>query len=435
MADETLELRFDTIPPREEWEYDFYGLPYNPFQVAGLAERVPTLPIHSPDIVKEINDYVSSTFKKQEYGGLVVIGEYGTGKSHLLRHLAHTINTDLGTRGTDRAIAIYIENPETSVGSLISRLIEALERTTLEQLAWNIVARRIRKIGADGLSKGSPNDLIDLFAGPDRIERLQNMLMGKILLNREWFLEEWTSLFYGDREYRQLRKIAQEELSKIFQHPDMVNLFCDLLLGSEFASYRAHRNLVQLRGKSRSLTTDIRPERLFGEILELFRRNDYVEVYIIIDEFEDIELRLSKSKVAQYLSEFRSLIDNNIKYCAFIIAMVARAWQICEEAQPAFMERFSRRVDLLPISDEQLEGLLTGYLKRPLQDIEPHPTMEATDVFEKGAISKINESQEGNIRAIVELCHRLIEEGVAQKVKPITAEFVQKIASSPGEES
>jgi type II secretory pathway predicted ATPase ExeA len=430
MKDEITELRFDTIPPREEWKYDIYGLPYNPFQVAGLAERVPTLPIYRLDVAKDIRDYVSSTYKKQEYGGLLVRGEYGMGKSHLLRYITHEINTQLGTRGSDRAIAIYAENPETSMENLISRLIEALERKTLEQLAWNIVARRAREIGSQGVLERTPSDL---FASAARVQRLQDMIT-KHLLSREWFLGEWTSLFYGDRDYQPLREIAQEELSRIFQHPDMVDVFCDLLLGDEFTSYRAHRSLVQLRGRTK-FTTAVRPERLFGEILELFRRNGYGEVYILIDEFEDIRMKLSKAKMTQYLSEFRSLIDNNIKYCAFVIAIVPSAWDVLEGVQPALAERFSRRVDLLPLSDQQVEAVLEGYLKRALLDVDPDAAsvIEATSVFDTEAILEINQIQEGNLRGIVELCHRLIEEGVDQNMKPITAEFVQTVARSSGD--
>src|SRR6185503_717605 len=100
-----------------------------------------------------------------------------------------------------------------------------------------------------------------------------------------------------------------------------------------------------------------------------------------------------------FLSEFRDLIDANIRGFGLVLASKVSAWDICKRLNPAFAQRFSRIVLLPPNSFEDLRRLIEVRLKAVREkDYTGNPLSPFTDA----AIQALEKVSLGNTRVAVE---------------------------------
>jgi len=68
----------------EQHSYERLGLRANPFPPDGLAPDDNLLP-SSPETLDAIGEFVRQFLRTRKYRGMVVLGTYGTGKTHTLK--------------------------------------------------------------------------------------------------------------------------------------------------------------------------------------------------------------------------------------------------------------------------------------------------------------------------------------------------------------
>ena len=399
----SIELKLDQVQLTDR--YRRFDLKANPFQVTAISADDVTLPLADETLASSLQEFLVSTYSGGRYGGMVVIGEYGFGKTYLLKHVQHEINESWGYRGNQRALAIYVENPRTSTDELINSIMHGLglQRTLLE--SWRLVTEefRVRK-----LDQGDTflNQFIHTKPQFPLIERgdWKSTINEDALANPRKFLE----ILFEYRDQVDLSKIESFAANEVFNP-----IFGDAGLARYFASLKGKDSVEFLHRWTERLEfrnvkhefPHILAKDYLRSVFEIYRRAGYWFIYILIDEFEDI-VELSSNKRLKYLSDLREIIQHTNDYFALILCVKKNAWDaICEVG--AFPDRFSRQVKLESLTPEAVRGLIIGYFDR--QRFKRSKHRGTAFPFDEGAVKAIQLIGLGIPRIVIEICHTLLE--------------------------
>ena len=403
----------------EEWDkrYELYGLKYNPFYISAIAPKIPKLPPLDSTVLEEIIEFIGATYRKQEFGGMVIIGDYGMGKSHTLKFIAHLINSYFGNIGDGKAEAIYVEEPKVSTFEVVSAMLSDIGEENIRKRVWHVIAHRFRQhVTRNGFSRFSTGALFE----KDEAKR-EHLLSDQVVSNYKLFLQDYGSLFLDEDR---LREFAQRELVKLFYEDAMITKeFDSFLFEKGDKAEKAWDTIRGLGAGGRKFAGKVRVDRFFNSLIEIFKDNGFRHIYLLIDEFEDVPGYLSKQDTVKYLSQLRGLIDRNTECFSLILGVRDQAWEVIKNTNPAFFERMSRRVELVPLSEGDTRKIIESHLslarKEDYEDkIKP---------FDPQLIPIIQREKEGNLRAVLETCFKLLDAGAREQEPVIDESFYRKV--------
>lgn len=409
--------------------YGKFGLLSNPFPVTGIASEDPGFPFFDHRITQELALFVQDTYTRQFFGGFIIVGEYGYGKSYILKHLERRINEGLSMRGKDRACAIYVINPKTSAGEFMTSVLESFGMHNFLVMCWRLVTRRLNEeMGEQGtklLEKLLPKPVqMDIF---DYQEASRTSLLKQDLLSNPMkFIEE---CFRVKADITEISRFARDTFLPIFKVPDIAEglALLDKLSGKDSSiQWKEWLNFTKIK---KSMKKDISEPEFFRALMTVFRENGFRHIYILIDEFEDI-WGLGKRERMEYLARLRDIIECNLEYFSIVLAVKGDEWMKVEEAHPAFVERFSRRVELGDLTLEQTKDMIASYLGSVRKRKVQHPS-DPIYPFTNAGVREIVKKSAGVPRVTLELCYVLLEyvaredglkqidEAIAQKIEAI----------------
>ena len=406
--------------------YRRFGLSSNPFPVTGIVAEGPDFAPLDEVVTKEIISFIASTYTQQFFAGLLVVGDYGFGKTHIFKHLQRRINESLLMRGDERACAIYIMNPKSSAEEFMLSILESFGMHRFLVMVWRLVTE---KLSNDLRTKGEK--FADSFF-PRAVqlsffdsESPSSPLKEDLLSNPMKFID---AVYERGVDLRKLERYAEEVFRPIFKVPEIARNLSAL---SQYHGAEAFKNwaaALNYRAFSKALKKEIGEPEFFHAILTVFRRNGYRHVYILVDEFEDIFLVLGKRERVQYLSRLRDIIEHNLNYFSMALCVKHSEWQNIVGDSPAFAERFSRRVELKSLTVENMASLIADYLGKVAMEGERdinnpyHP-------FTPDAIKEIQRKSLAVPRAALEICFVLLEHAAKHDVNIIDSEMVRQVQS------
>jgi hypothetical protein len=151
-----------------QWLRQHFELPYNPFPPSGISPDIPEGPPlkdeQGRDIAPIVGGFIVSAYRdRAPRQGLVIVGTYGTGKTHLLRLIHNQINERLGS-GEEKALSIYVQRPRVEVQDLNREILRGLGEDTVRKMLWYC----IRKEVGEDITTQSPvlMELRDELIGP-----------------------------------------------------------------------------------------------------------------------------------------------------------------------------------------------------------------------------------------------------------------------------
>ena len=156
-----------------QWLRQYFMLPYNPFPPSGISPDVPEAPPlrnqEGQEIDLLIRGFIMSAYRdRAATQGLVVIGTYGTGKSHLLQLVHNQISRYLGS-GEEKALSIYVQRPRVEAQDLNREILRSLGEDTVRKMLWYCIRKEIAE---------------DIQNQPDVLKGLQGKLEGPIFVQR-----------------------------------------------------------------------------------------------------------------------------------------------------------------------------------------------------------------------------------------------------------
>lgn len=404
-------------------EYALLDAKSNPFPITGVASDDLGFPPTEEEVTEEILSFIKSTYDRNYYGGLLIVGDYGFGKTYILRHIERRINEALYYRGDERACAIYIDNPEPpAIEDFITKVLDRFGMHKFLTLLWHLVIKQFQE---ELIEKGD-SFLKRFFPSPKQrsLFNEENIYPKEDLFTNPFKFIDW--LYESKADLKKIGQFAENEVFlPIFQHPEITKKLSALDDFSEGETYRKWMGVLNYRAFKGTLKKELDPSVFFRSILTVFRQNGFRHIYLLVDEFEDVFSRTNKKQRLAYCAKLRSIIEYNLEYFSIILAVKPDMWSKIVHDAPVFAERFVRKVELLGLTKEQLETMIKDYLSR-VRD-KDSPNFDSIYPFENDAIDEIYRVSLANHRIALEICYVLFESAMQQKKIPIDAKMVRNL--------
>lgn len=411
------------ITVERELIYENMKLDFNPFPVTGIAREETLFPPIREQVRDHVIEYIRSTYKLQEYGGLAIIGDYGMGKSHILRYLNEKINKILGRKAENPVIAVYIDNPGMNARRLVQSILENIGLDELRKYLGIMILDQFEsnfhREGERFLKKFLPRQL------PLLDKKSFESLMTEP--NRSTFfafLDEYKKRGYDLKKMQNfVRKTIFENM---IQDTVAAEQFTSLLFGDEFSIYRSWESIT---GDLKTRQSSEKSQRqFFRGVIKILKEQGYVHLYVMLDEFEDITIsrRISKPKAAEYLSMIRLFVDEHIPEISIVLGTAPKGWEQVKKQLPALASRF-REIRLTPLSAEQMKKIMINYLNLARAEKSKFSKFKGSITpFSEHTLKTLVKACGGNIRSLLMTCHRLIEYAAEKKATAIDNKLLNK---------
>jgi ABC-type dipeptide/oligopeptide/nickel transport system ATPase component len=408
------ELIKDLRKEKIQKDYSLLGLKFNPFPFAGLPRFI--LPPLDSEVMKKIVHFISSTWKKEEYSGLTIVGDYGMGKTHLMKYIQEVIN-DLTVQARKSKIdfsaaTCFIDRPEDTPQRVIHKIIEDIGLDNIRKYIWKII---IDNVMADknkfynnykptySLFGDSTNSWNELFEEPIKSNYLE-------------FLERF-------RRHRGNFKKLQEDIRKIIEK----EIVCDSALADRYL------NLILFsEEKEADISWDIlagyvtkrdvkNKEIIFlNSIVEILEKVGLKHLYVFVDEFEDIG-KLSSAKKTNYLLTLTTLINREARWSVVISLPRSVLEEEIKKEPPLYDRLTSTKINLKPLDEKKSKELLTRYL-----NLAREKEKDTHKPFSDTCIKEMIKISEGNYRSFLVLAYNSIEVAFRDQKSEIDVDAVNK---------
>lgn len=412
----------------ESIDYSGYYLTRNPFPETGKAPPHPSFCAGRNDVLNKIYDFIVDVYNQEGVSGLVILGVYGGGKTHVLRYVKDKINNELKDAPSGGAIAVYIERPQTGVLHIYSEFMSGLGMDFYMNLLWKIIYFALEK---------------DINEKKITIEQLKpkRISIEKWMSNNESIsIHDVFQNLQSLRECIADRKISKEHVRSLFEKylstyisdKDMVKCSVCLLIEDDLnilnecwrflcGNRISKEKQTKLRLSKANINTNDINKSIFRSLINVFRACGFKAVFVLLDEVEAFA-SLGPQTRFRVLDEFRSFFDSILSNFGIILACIHRDWRQIINTLPALRDRIKHVVELGYMGPDEAVELVRAYLlsARSEKISDPlHP-------FTKEAILEIRRLKKGIVRHIVESCYVLLKEGARQKFPPITRQFVSR---------
>lgn len=373
-----------------------FELTYNPFEPAASGA-----PISGAEWVPErwrrpLEDFLDTM---QHTGGpkaFAILGEYGSGKTYLLRWLERE---EFPKR---RIRPFYFDNPGAQFYDLANSLLRQIGREEFAKALWEFLNPQL------------PSFQMSLFGAS---------------------FQEWLRTVKKYRKQEEAIQILSERLLKenIATDEEVRYKLGRLIVETYDRPYFEYRDFVA--GHRGSLVAEKEEAPYFAAVLRSLRLTGSAEaVGFLLDEFEEIALQkqLTKRQAHEYLATMKRLIGLTEREEFWIIVTMTRAAaEITEKLEPPLWARFvsegRRQFEIPPLNDEEATELVRRRLNaarpegRTRKDLFPFPE-KLTDYLR----SDIKSSP----RKLVKTCSFAIARAAAASEPvdvPFTADYLRQI--------
>ncbi len=398
---------------RVERDYTSLNLKFNPFPVTGIPpEWCHLLPPLDKTHLQQIFRFVQETYSARgaavsDYSGLVIIGDYGMGKTHTLRFIKKLIEQLREThKELPTPVTAFIERPEKNILIVIQRIIEQIGHDLFRKYLWRIILVKIREKYQDQAMKRYflRDGALTRYMSTEKVEKTTKSLEEQLFddLSVSNYLRFIRLFEQHGGNIDQLRQDAEEILREegITKDPYLLDLFLDLILKDK----EGKKSWEVLIGHLSSKRRTNKEVEFLNSLIGILQKNNHSNLYVFIDEFEHI-VTLSRKQRLSYLRTLNTLINVQRKW-AVAIALTREALELIKSDYPPLHDRLTRfLIELRPLDHEQARQLTMNFLVQariqPRDDLHP---------FTEEDIKFALEESQGNYRLFIHLLHDLIEE-------------------------
>lgn len=369
---------------------------FNPFEPA--ASGVPIVgELWVPERwASPLQRFLDEMQRTQGAKAFAILGEYGSGKTYLLRWLGRE---ELPKR---RIRAFFFDNPGVQFYDLANALMRQLGREEFAKALWEFLDPRLQGFHQPSLFGNSFQEWLRAVKRHRREDEAIWELSRKI----------------------QEKGIAEDE--------EIRHKLARLIVETYEQPYFQYKDFVA--GRRGALVPEKEEAPYFASILRALRLTGGAEsVAFLIDEFEEVSLqkRLTKRQAHEYLATMKRLINLTEREQFWIfVAMTPQAAEITEQLEPALWERFisqgEHRFQIPPLNAEEAKELVARRLAaaRP----EEEDNVDSLSPFPENLVELLREDIYSSPRRLVKVCGIAVARAASEEIPvPFTAEFLEEI--------
>ncbi len=372
----------------EQRDYSMYGLDENPFPYSPVPAEDPDVYCGQEHVTDAVSDTVSTVLATGKSKHLVITGKYGNGKSHTLKYARSLV------RDRDDIVVGYVAQPGEGFQDIYHEFMYDIGFARVEELAYEFLASVARDVTDKNPISGEA--------------------MEKLIDDGEVLLSELVPT--AIQRLSDITKFADFARAIVHMVYEDTNLYAWQWLTAEGIRYE-QRKEMEIHA---ALDDDTMCVRAFTSFKNMLLELGYTGVFVFIDEFESIA-RLNSNQKQTTLNSIRHLMDQNSSGLSLLFGCAPEVWQDVMSEYHAFSERIGNEVALKPLTEDQLQRLITSYLNTARTE-----ERDAIDPFEKESLRLILQRSQGNIRQVLSLCGRVIDEGLNQETKTIDPPVVEQ---------
>jgi len=393
-----------------EKDYSSLGLKFNPFPVAGLP-RYPLPPLDD-EVSEKISIFIRSTYTREEYGGLAIVGEFGMGKTHLMKYIQFLIDELTRHKEIDfTAVTCFIDRPEDTPQKVIHKVVEEIGLDNIRKYTWKILIDKFEEDKAFYEKFRSKGTLL-----LQSKEEWDNLFEEPVKSNYLEFLKRFRDVG-GD--FKKLQEHARDIIKEeIVRDSALADRYLNLILFAE--EKEADVSWDILAGYISKKDVQRKEIMFLRSIVEILRRVGFKQLYVFIDEFEDIVL-LKGARLTNYLLTLNTLINRERKW-AITVSLTEDTLKIIKEKSPPLYDRLtSYEVILRPLNEEKSKKLLINYLNLARERDE-----DSFSPFSEESIKEMFRISRGNYRSFILLAHNAIEVALNENKELIDKEIIER---------
>ncbi|WP_411968954.1 BREX system ATP-binding domain-containing protein [Haloferax sp. YSSS75] len=375
----------------QQRDYSQYGLSGNPFPYSPVPAENPEIFCGQSHVSEKISSTVSSVLSTGKSKHLVVTGKYGNGKSHTLKYTRSLL------RDRDDVIVGYVAQPGEGFIDIYHEFVYDLGYSHLQRLAYEYLASITRECTDET---------------PEGAAEMRSLINEGDVLLPEIIPE-------AIRQLSEITKFADFARAMVHMIYEDTNLYAWQWLTAEGIRYE-QRKEMEIHS---ALDDDTMGVRAFTALKNMLLELGYTAVFVFVDEFESIA-RLSAKYEQATLNSVRHLMDQNSSGLCLLFGCAPEVWQDVMSEYHAFSERIGQEVTLKPLTSDHLYDLIDDYLALERVSEENEANLRP---FTEESLDMILQRSQGNVRQILALCSRLLDDAADTGYKVISPEAVEEV--------
>lgn len=396
--------------------YDEYYLLRNPFPTSSVPEEVPPFTADREKEKQHFRDMMSDLIVENRSSVTVFVGDYGSGKSHLMRALRHAIEQQL-FNFEQGVFPVYVRSPGRNFQDFYQEFIENVKRENLEYFAEKVITDYIIKY----------RDKLNKFIFDDELKKEKNVEKDiKKLLEGSMVTDLFKDIIV--KEFGMLKNYDVLYALLYSAHPSFSTYSWRWFLGTKLS----RQELDYIKVKS-NIDHPRVANTVLNDFITILKQIGIKHVVLLVDELERITFLPSNLR-SVYQDDLRHLIDDFPTNMLMVFAIAPYQWQELTKENTALVRRLIDNVFSLEFFTKgQTEQLLSMYLQYSRTDNFPKTDKikkckASLYPFTDESIEEIFVLTGGVSSRILKICRKAIDELVKNKIDVVKADLVQKIA-------
>jgi len=402
-------------------KYEVFFLKRNPFPALGVPTNGVLITVDREAEIKRFQNIVSELLDNGTGIITVLVGAYGSGKSHLLKVFKNSVNAQLLSRDNG-ALAMYVKSPGEDFRDFFLGLVEDFGRPLLTQYSEEVIRDHVEKNKAEAETYIYRDEALSSF-------RDGNYEIGTLLQSSQYL-----DLF-RDIKAARFRDIRSNDLVYGFlmlSHPDHSSKAWRWFLGERLEKEEKHTVSIET-----SIEDDETAYSVFRDLVLLLRMIGIASLVILVDELEKVTL-IHAAKRVSYQDFLRRMIDDHPMNLCFYFAIAPHQWEALTKEPTALVRRLAGNWYVLEdFKREYTKELIEQYLysvrvdwfssketKSKFGDCEP-----SLCPFTTKSVDAIQEVSGGRVSDVILICRKLLEYlyDNQEKYRSITPDLVEYV--------
>ena len=373
------------------------GLEFNPFEPAGSGAPIGNDLVFADGLAARMHRLLDQHQTGHGIKAIVVVGEYGTGKTCLLQWLHRELFPERRIR------SFYFDNPGVQFYDLANALLRSIGRKDFAKFIWEL-------------------------AGPHISDPYQ-----KSLFQRGF--EEYLSSRSPTKHQQEIVFSLQEAIKAVGVTTDDEIAHCLARIVTEATRkpYFEYRDFIPRQ--SGSVVAEGEEAPYFGALVNTIVRGSGAKgVALVIDEFEEVGLqkRLTRRAAHDYLATLKRLINlsrNRESEFWIVLSLTPDAYETTRELEPALAERLfgqDHEIHIQPLTHDAALDLMESRLETARSSNSGH----AGSLFPFPDDLQFRPTTLNNPRRLVKACYFAIAGADADTLLPFTDDYLQEVEST-----
>jgi Cdc6-like AAA superfamily ATPase len=413
--DDLIEELFIGLKKKERSKsYLRFGLQHNPFPIAGLP-TYDNLPPIDPRVKEKIIHFITSTYKDNTYGGLTIVGDYGSGKTHLLKYIKSTIDKSTN-QAKERmedfsAVTCFVDRPEDSPQRVVHKIIEDIGLDKIRKYVWKIIIESLSLEKETFKKQYGPKSSLVLTTS----EQWARLFEDPVRANYLDFLGQFRKL---NGDFVKLQGVIREIIVKsIVNDGALADRYIGIILSSEEKTSDLSWDVLAGHISKR----DIQHKEIvfLNSIVDILRKVGFKHLYVFVDEFEDIG-KLSSVKKMNYLLTLITLINKSSNW-SVIVSLTNDVLEEEIKKEPPLYDRLTTtKIELKRLKYADGYALLARYLNL----VREKATEKPITPFTEESVKRMIALSKGNCRSFLLLAYNALEIATRKETQEITPAIV-----------